>query len=269
MLAFIHINKTAGLTIRNILRNNFGVNNCDCPIHQGIRKSDWEWVKECYPILQSLHGHSVMPTQEMEEVFEGIRYFTFIRDPFKRCLSHYQHKNSSGKNVLPIKTWLPMFSNHMCKKICGEENGDHAIENLENNRAFVGITDYFDESLLLWRQWTELQNLNLNYIYKNKARSSILKNAVLELPHAIELIHEHNREDQKLFDYVCNVIYPRQKSNYGSGLEFDLKKYQSSKSSLPIISLQSIAGCAKRRMVYKPGIREWRKDWMQEVNRAA
>jgi len=269
MLAFIHINKTAGLTIRNILRGNFGANNCDCPIHFGIRKSDWEWVKECYPNLLSLHGHSVLPNSSLEDVFEDVRYFTLVRDPFKRCLSHYQHKNGAGKNVLPLKTWLPIYSNHMCHKICGEGNAERAIETLESQNIFVGITDYFDESLLLWKHWTGLSNLNLNYISKNKARATVLKNAVLELPEAIELIHTYNQEDQKLFDYVCNTIYPRQKESYGGTLNQDVELFQSRKSSIPYFSLTSVVGTAKRRLIYKKGIRDWRTDWMREVNRAA
>ncbi|MBD3674547.1 MAG: sulfotransferase family 2 domain-containing protein [Planctomycetaceae bacterium] len=269
MLAFIHLQKTGGLTIRNLLRSDFGGKNCDCPIHKGIRVSDWEWVKECYPDLESLHGHSVTPHSSLEEVFENVRYFTMLRDPFARCLSHYQHKHPPSRTALPLNQWLPLYSNLMCKAICDEENAELAIETLEQQKIFVGLTESFDESLILWRRWSGHPHLNLNYITKNKARSSVLKEAVLQLPHAIDLIREYNQEDRKLYDYVLNEIYPRQKTDYGDTLQQDLKEYQRTKSKLPPISLTSISGCIKRRLVYNKGIRDWRVDWMREANRAA
>lgn len=69
MFAFMHIRKTGGLTMRTLLRKNFGIKNCDCPINDVIRPEDWDWVKKCYPNLQSIQGHSVRLTPEFDLAF--------------------------------------------------------------------------------------------------------------------------------------------------------------------------------------------------------
>jgi hypothetical protein len=260
MLAFMHIRKTGGLTMRAILRKNFGTKNCDCPINNVIQLEDWHWVKRCYPNLQSLQGHSVRIGAGLEQVFQKPRFFTIIRDPFKRSLSHYQHTMFHGSHNTPLKDWIGGISNELCQAICGEENSQHAIDVIEEHIGFMGITEHYNESMLLWRKWTGFPDLDLIYKPKNLARTSEAKEKLLADKEAVELIHTHNQEDQRLFDYVCNTIYPRQKSGYGDSLSTDLKEYEQNLVRGSNLSFQAILGTAKRHLIYKRGLRDWKEE---------
>lgn len=268
MLAFMHIRKTGGLTMRAILRKNFGIKNCDCPINDVIRLEDWEWVKRCYPTLVSLQGHSVRVGTEFEQVFPNPRFFTIIRNPIARCISHYQHAATHG--VKPVlKDWIPSVANELCKAICGEANSNRAIEVMENKIGFVGLTESYNESMLLWRNWTGFPDLDLTYMSKNVASSSAAKSELKNDPEAMELIQSHHIEDKKLFDYVCQTVYPRQKAEYGDSLAADLSEYEQQLSRASNLSLPALLGCLKRHLVYKRGLRDWRAELQKPHKRVA
>lgn len=253
MLAFIHIQKTAGQTMRAILRKNFGSQHCDTLVNDNIHPRDWRWVKLCYPNLQSLAGHGVKITPQFEAQFPQARYFTTVRDPFSRCLSGYQYHCERANQVKEFGEWLALNSNRMCSIICGEENAEHAIELMETKIDFVGMMERFDESLILWKKWTGIADLDLSYQSTNKAKSNQIKNQILETPGYRELIQECHTEDQKLYDYIQNEIYPRQMTSYGDSLENDLREFNVQQKTATNSSWAAVVGKLKRNLIFRPG----------------
>jgi hypothetical protein len=69
MLAHVHIQKTAGQTVRAILRKNFGPAHCDLFKDYGDLERDWKWTVRCYRRLQSVAGHAVKPTTAFQRYF--------------------------------------------------------------------------------------------------------------------------------------------------------------------------------------------------------
>ncbi len=67
MLAYIHIKKTAGQTVRAILRKNSGTRHCDLPVDPSrINSRAIAWIRRCYPEFAALSGHAVVPGGVLE-----------------------------------------------------------------------------------------------------------------------------------------------------------------------------------------------------------
>ncbi|HMP84272.1 MAG TPA: sulfotransferase family 2 domain-containing protein [Verrucomicrobiota bacterium] len=259
MIAFVHIQKTAGQTMRAMLRKNFGWHHCDALVTEGTRPEDWQWIKKCYPSLISIAGHGVRPASEFAAEFPDARYYTILRKPSSRSLSHYQYLFERGKQF-DFPTWMRLNQNLMCTVICGEQNAQRAIDTIESKGGFVGLQEHFNETLLLWKQWTGFDHLDLAYRSTNTATSNKLSRQVTSDPQHRELIQEHNQEDQKLYDHVVQVIYPRQKAAYGETLADDLKQFEQRLKSGSNSSWKSVLGKLKRNLIYRPGVRNWKAD---------
>jgi len=267
MLAFVHIQKTAGQTMRAILRKNFGTRHCDALVTEGTRSGDWGWVKKCYPGLTSLAGHGVKPTSEVDEQFPDARYYTFVRSPLARCLSHYQYSFERGKK-LDFPTWMQQNQNLMCCVICGEQSAQSAIDIIEQKFGFVGLQENFNESLLLWKHWAEESQVDLVYQSTNYAKTNVIKQRIKSDPNNLKLVEALNIEDQKLYDYVVQEIYPRQKTAYGVSLAKDLEQFEQRLGDGCNKSWNAILGKVKRNLIYRPGVRDWKAD-LEKESRAA
>lgn len=260
MFAFAHMEKTAGQTVRAILRKNFGARHCDFLVNQQSRSSDWDWVRKCYPRLESVGGHSVMPHGVFDQCFPDARYFTFLRDPIRRCLSHYQFIVDCGSPVDEFPKWITTQSNYQTRFLCGEENADRCIEVLQQKVGMVGLVERFNESLLLWKHWTGLPNLDVSYRAVNVARSNRLKQQLLSEQRNRELLEECHTEDLKLFRYVVEEVYPRQQKEFGESLSSQLEQFEASLASASNWSWTALLGQAKRNLIFRPGVRDWEAD---------
>ncbi|MBD3674546.1 MAG: sulfotransferase family 2 domain-containing protein [Planctomycetaceae bacterium] len=253
MFAFVHIQKTAGQTFRVVLRKNFGVRHCDTLVNSNIRARDWYWIKLCYPYLESLAGHGVKLTPEFESHFPHARCFTMLREPISRSLSAYQYSLERSPNRWEFPEWMNQHGNRMCWFLCGEENAEQAIEVLETKIGFVGMVERFNESLLLWRHWTGLPHLDLTYSSVNQANTNHIKQQVRESATNMEIAHERNAEDQKLYQYFTDVIYPRQVAAYGDSLCHDCDQLRQQLESANNDSVKSYLGKIKRNLLFRPG----------------
>lgn len=140
---------------------------------------------------------------------------------------------------------------------------------MESRIGFVGLTGKFNESMLLWRSWTGLPNLSLTYKPKNVAKSSDVKQQILSDSNMVEIFKEANQEDQKLYKYVVQNIYSRQQSNYGNSLSADLEVYEQELASASNLSFQALMGCAKRHLLYKRGLRDWKAELSDDEKQVA
>jgi len=95
LLAFVHIEKTAGETIKWILRSTYGLNHCDVTasdVFKPLYPYQLARIGQIYPHMESIAGHPVTPYMHLEEASRlPIQYFTFLREPVKQCASYFQY----------------------------------------------------------------------------------------------------------------------------------------------------------------------------------
>jgi len=255
MLAQIHIQKTAGQTIRAILRKSFGPAHCDLIEGHDCLADNLKWTARCYRRPRSIAGHAVRPGPVFREHFPEARYYTFLRAPLARCVSHYQYILQRGSRYHPFREWVEANADYQTRRLAGEPNGDKAIEVLETTVGFVGLVERFNESLVLWRKWTGEPGVDIGYRSVNVARSNAVKANVLASAQNRELIGELNREDEKLYRYVVEKCYPQQVAAYGDALEADVRSFEVALTAAKNWSWLGLLGKAKRDLLYKPTIR--------------
>lgn len=168
-IVFLHVPKTAGTTIRGIAYAHYGEARV-APIYPGE------------PIYLSVQEFAKLPAEQRDQAdlvighveygfhrhLSGRRQFlyaTILRDPVSRCASLYDHLASrySGDTPPSLSAMLEgsvglQFNNYQTRILSGVHAPlgktpramlDKAKENVERAFAFVGITDSFNESLLL------------------------------------------------------------------------------------------------------------------------
>lgn len=142
-LAFVHLMKTGGQTLRAVLRKNFGAQHCDTFLREESIPRDWKWMKICYPRMKSICGHSVVPfDDEFLSFFPNARFHTILRDPIKRAISHYQFCVGSGDVLPPFPEWMRENENYLTRRISGESSAAKAIDMLEERVGFVGLVEH-------------------------------------------------------------------------------------------------------------------------------
>ena len=260
-LAFAHLMKTAGQTMRDILRRNFGAQHCDTLLFEKTTARDWRWMKLCYPRMRSIAGHCITPTDPIfDSYFPEARFYTFLREPVSRTISHYQFLVNGGHRVPPFAAWLEENRNFMTKRLAGQENVQAAIDILEEKISFVGLMEHFDESLLLWRDWTGLPNLEIRYHFVNCAPATTTRENILSIEENLDRIREATEEDAKLYRYIVEQKMESQRSRYGVALADDLAAFQTSKSNSEPPSGKTPAARLKRNLIYRTGLRSPKAD---------
>lgn len=179
-LRFLHIPKTAGSTFRQILllqhknRKTFsftGDLSSDIKHYEALTNKEKDEIK-------IFLGHAPITTG-IDKADNSI-IITFLRNPVNRVKSFCQHV-SEGKSPYLLKSFPPesfdlerflysgnpelsnlqtkMLINHLdCESsllidsLSPKEAKDQAINNLFNKISLYGITEYFDESLLLFHK---------------------------------------------------------------------------------------------------------------------
>lgn len=212
MIAFVHIQKCAGTSLKFVLRNSFGLRHCDVlPVTEDrtFYDADLRFVKRLYPWLQSIAGHSLIhPTHNISEPLD---YYTYLRDPIERCASHYQYHLQVMNREATFVSWIhePQWQDYQVKKIAGEANVQKAIELLEKHFFFVGLTERFDEGLQILSALAPYR-IDPGYTPQNIAAGNHIKDAVLAEHSA--WLQEFNQLDQQLYTYVQEQLYPRHKA---------------------------------------------------------
>ncbi len=217
---FVHIPKTAGTSFALILAKRF----------RGLRKLQFYSPKEreIYPKLaaaekeryDAIYGH--IPFIGDQGLKRGIEYYTFFRSPRERLLSQYKHIKGDGNHIIKSKInvdeyslkdflkqgFVRNFDNLMTRYLSGNiskeylkiDQGDLdlALKNFDNNFNIFGLTEKFDESLVLlsdYMNWPPLL-----YVRENKSSFKIRKE---ELDDETEkLITACNRFDEVLFKHA-------------------------------------------------------------------
>lgn len=271
MIAFIHIDKTAGTTLYHILRRSFGAAHCDVKIWPKQTKAEREAnfkiasakdIKRTrslvYHNLKSIGGHHITPFGDLSTDLEGIRFYTFVRDPLKRCASHFQFFRQERKeNTESFEEWISRdhYRNVMCQKLCGEQNAQKAIKVLKERVGFIGMQEKFEESLVLLQHWVKPYALDIRYKAQNVAKHSKLKTELYENPVHKRLMEEANLEDQKVFNWVRETYWPEQLERFELDLDEALNHFREENAKFVLRRREPWSGQLTRDLLYKPLMR--------------
>jgi hypothetical protein len=273
--AFVHIEKTAGRTVRAVLLRSFGAGHCEIRTPYARREAetdehrvhvtatDLRKVRRIYRGLRGIAGHNVKPYSDLDTEAPGIRYFTFLRDPVKRYLSHYKNR-ARAYDRADFDRWASASWTHdwQTRMIAGERNAQKAIDLLADRVGFVGLTETFDESLLMLGRWLGAPDFRPEYRpvnrleEKSRDRDAARAKAdlgYLEEPAARDRLREINALDQQLYDYVLREHCARQRAAYGGDLAADVAALRERNASITDWD-EALSSRLLRNWVYKPAL---------------
>ena len=214
-LIFLHIPKTAGTTLNRIIEwqySPFEIFTMDpCRIRatperlkrlsEGRRRR-----------LRMVRGHMFYGIHEC--LPQGTTYITMLRDPVPRALSAYYfilrrplnplHRKVK-KERLGVEDCLRLFPqrhNLQCRLIAGVKDTaiaderllDMAKQNLVKSFSVIGISERFEESLMLMATTFDWEIPFYKNCKVSKARPQID-------PGTVEMIRDHNRLDVGLYEF--------------------------------------------------------------------
>lgn len=266
LLVFVHINKTAGTTLRQILRSSYGARHCDVEPWHGpwedppFSSSDLRRVRRISPRLASIAGHRVTGYTELEEPGTRMRYLTFLREPISMCASRFQYQLDYRKKERVFEDWIrnDWVRDAQTQRIGGTTSAADAIATIEKREMFVGLTEAFDESMVLLRALVA-PDLDIRYERANVAKSSRIAKDLLSDPVTRRMIEEANQADLELYDHVVREVYPRFQREYGEGLEDAVTDFARGPQGFRRRRLAAYG--VKQRLVHRPALRLYRSGW--------
>jgi len=265
LLVFVHINKTAGTTLRYILRSSYGARHCDVePWHAAwsdppFSTADLERVRKLYPRLASIAGHRITGYVDLEEAGTDLRYLTFLREPVALCASRFQYQlDYRKKKNLVFEEWIEKdwVRNSQTQLIGGTTDPAHATSVIDRKEMFVGLTERFDESIVMLRE-LRAPDLQIGYRPVNVAKSSGVAKRLLSDPRTRQLIVDANQADLELYDHVMREVYPAQERAYGTSLSRSVDSFREETRKRYDRRNLAFYGL-KQRMLLRPTIRLYR-----------
>ena len=223
---FLHIGKTAGSTLRQVLKRQFPSSHLTVRARQRPRTdtiADFARLPEADRLRPRLiMGHTVYGLHE--GVPRPCTYVTMLRHPVKLAFSQYRyvqripsHHHHEAVKDLTLEEYVASrisfeMDNSQTRAIAGDlgtpvgECTDEMLElakrNLDEHFSWFGLTERFDESLILLRRtfaWKDVR-----YVSRNVSRSRA------DLTQAQrELLEQANRLDMELYAYAQQVMDER------------------------------------------------------------
>ncbi|MCC6579289.1 MAG: sulfotransferase family 2 domain-containing protein [Phycisphaeraceae bacterium] len=237
LMIFLHVPKTAGTSLSRIVRIKIGLWPPANLLRHSLTFGHYQInpIEDRFEKIASLPAaqqrkirffqghfgfgvHRFLPTPSY--------YVTMLRDPVERVISsYYQLRRGRDQDALAKDMSLEEFvtcgknfgrfhvDNGQVRSLTGVDGNpnpapfagltrrdlDQALDNIRRHFAFVGLSERFDESLLLLRDilgWRSCYYAKANVGKNRKPRE--------ELPAAaIEMIRRHNELDQALYDQVA------------------------------------------------------------------
>lgn len=271
----MHIEKTAGRTVRAVLLRSFGAGHCEIRTPYSKREpelddrrvavtaADLRRVRRFYRRLRGIAGHNVKAYSDLHAAFPELRYFTFLRDPVRRYLSHFKNRSRAYARE-DFERWAALRWTHdwQTRMIAGEPSAQKAIDLLATRIGFVGFTETFDESLLMLGQWLGEPGFRPEYrpvnqlAGKQRARDAARGQAdmsYLESPEVRERLREITALDQQVYDYALRECHARQRARYRGDLAADVARLRERNQQLAEWS-EPLSSRLLRNWVYKPAL---------------
>jgi hypothetical protein len=274
LLLFLHIPKTAGLTVRRSVLSRLyqrdeifatifnaaprtdgsravGVRAADLDaigLFAGMRQPDDIWYPESLPAAAARFYH--LPAEERalvsliwgihveyglhEHLAEPVSYFTLLREPVERALSHYyfarEHRCAPEDPGLPEHLAASVEANLQTRLLAGLQGQDESLSPAEllaraqaNLRActVVGLTERFDETMLLLRKvygwrWPFYERQNVS---KKRPLQAAIPAPILRQ------IEANNSLDMALYT-LAQELFAAQVGQYGPAFARDLRVFR-------------------------------------------
>jgi hypothetical protein len=209
MIIFSHIPKTAGTSLKYILRNNYGVKHIDAlkTKRSTFTGKDLQFAKKIFRNPQAITGHNVVdPLSQF--AMPGDQLITILRAPVPRCASHYQDNVLRSNLTATFGQWISRDENQnlSVKIIAGTDDVEKAKRLLREAYTFTGITEHFYDSVKLLKVLLR-KPLVLDYRRLITARNNDIKERLLGDDASLKLLKKFNASDAELYDYALNEIF--------------------------------------------------------------
>jgi hypothetical protein len=266
LLVFVHINKTAGTTVRYILRSSFGARHCDVEPWHGawtdppFSTGDLQRVRRLYPRLESIAGHRVSGHVELEEPSTHFRYLTFLREPVALCASRFQYRLDHRRRTdLSFEEWIEKdwARDAQTQRIGGTTDVNDAISVIAKREMFVGLTEAFDESIVMLRM-LRAPDLDIRYAPVNVAKRSDVAQRLLSDHYTRQMIVDANRADLELYRHVKQDVFPALQREFGPSLGDAVAAFRADTSARFDRRNLAFYGL-KQRLVLKPAMQLYRR----------
>jgi len=275
-VVFVHIPKAAGSTITKVISRQYSPENIykdystpgdsSDEVEPALASGEGEFerfnetalrhAREKYAAFRQLsesaranirifQGHDGYGVHEM--LPRPCVYFTLLRDPVDRILSHYYYvKRNSGHYLydevtsknMSLEDYVssgltPELDNSQTKYLAGLETpylnfGDYssdilttAKQHIETNFILVGFTERFDETVLLLKRklgWGEPYYTRVN-VTENRPEKRQVSDSVLQA------IEKYNDLDLQLYQYA-QERFAQEIVDYGDSFKDDLERFQ-------------------------------------------
>ena len=213
LVAFVHIPKTAGGTLKSVFADTYGRDQVHAAGNYLVDpKKTVVTATRHRPGLRITIGH--VPYGLYQPFLPpDTLYITFLRDPFVRVISHYfRHlEGKVGTRTLEeaFESGNPAVTNLMTRFLCGfpeilgplpDTALDDAKANLESF-AFVGFQERFDESLVLLQRRLGMPATaygTSRHVNPDRPSSEEVG------PEAMALIERYNQLDAELYAWALS-----------------------------------------------------------------
>lgn len=171
----VHVPRTAGTTLNRILKRQGFPGNADNKelpnVRQALktRKFNQEWRKTKNTKRKLIYGH--FPLDKYYPLLKDTHKFvTFVRDPVDRVISHYQwlkHRGPSHSCIIDHETRSLLIRDKLSLTGFSMRVSNPSTLLLGDDLSifdFVGITEYFEDSLL---RFSKTFDIKVPKEYKN------------------------------------------------------------------------------------------------------
>ena len=233
MPVFLHLPKTGGTTLLTILQQNLAndedPNNDNGLVFFGAPPTAYNLMNAIGskgPAAEYVGGH--LGYSELQSVAQHtgttFRPFTILREPNERLVSFWEFMNDM-QGFVPLQRFLSvMLPNSMYRSLApfgsnlDDTEGTLAAirHNLRENFALVGLTERFDETLMLLRRMDILQDIGYT---KHKVLAGTRATFADLSPAQQEMIKKHNRIDQELYEFGVQLFEEQIKAQDPSFVE--------------------------------------------------
>jgi|GEM_PF-1722121 len=250
-----------------MLRTGYGAQHCDIRPPKRIRDNqelmleatDLSRLRLAYPKFAGICGHRVTACNGLEQAGD-LRFFTLLREPRSRFLSHFSHwvrdRDLAGTRDDFLRFCAePIQANLQSRMLGGSNDPQASLDVIERHGIFVGLMEEFDASVVMLGDWLggvgEPSRLPNGY----QARNTGKKQSGLTIDEELSsLVTERNQCDLAVYEEVRASFFPAQITAYEADhgcLNLAVEEMRSRMETW-VDKPEPLWAKVKRNFIYKP-----------------